>query len=79
MEQDRVSVWLGIDWADQKRRWATRVDGEYRIQQGELEHRPEAVDQFVSGLTFCRQSGLMRTTYFKESVRQLKIYDDIAR
>jgi hypothetical protein len=27
-----------------------RIDGEMRIQQGELEHTPEAVEEFVSGL-----------------------------
>jgi Transposase/Transposase IS116/IS110/IS902 family len=50
MTQDRVTVWLGIDWADQKHRWAMRSDGDARIQQGELEHTPEAVEQFVAGL-----------------------------
>jgi transposase len=50
MTQDGVAVWLGIDWADEKHRWAMRIDGETRLQQGELEHTPEAVEQFVSGL-----------------------------
>ena len=40
--EDRVAVWLGIDWADQKHQWAMRINGETRIQQGELEHTPEA-------------------------------------
>jgi transposase len=50
MTQDGVAVWLGIDWADQKHRWAMRIEGETRIQQGDLEHTPEAVEEFVSGL-----------------------------
>jgi hypothetical protein len=50
MTQERMSVWLGIDWADQKHRWAMRIDGEAKIQQGDLEHTPEAVEQFISGL-----------------------------
>jgi transposase len=50
MKQDEVAAWLGIDWADQKHRWAMRIDGEAKIQQGDLEHTPEAVEQFVSGL-----------------------------
>src|ERR1035438_6749273 len=50
MTHEGVAIWLGIDWADQKHRWAMRIDGEARIQQGELEHTPEAVEQFVSGL-----------------------------
>ena len=48
MTQDGVTLWLGIDWADQNHRWALRMDGEAHIQQGELEHTPEAVEQFVS-------------------------------
>jgi len=48
--EDRVAVWLGIDWADQRHQWAMRINGETRIQQGELEHTPEAVDHFVSAL-----------------------------
>lgn len=50
MTQDDVTLWLGIDWADEKHRWAMRIDGEARIQQGELEHTPEAVEQFISSL-----------------------------
>ena len=45
-----MTIWLGIDWADQKHQWAMRIDGETRIRQGELAHTPEAVEQFVSGL-----------------------------
>jgi hypothetical protein len=50
MTQDGVAVWLGIDWADEKHSWAMRIDGETRVHKGELEHTPEAVEQFVSGL-----------------------------
>lgn len=45
-----VAASLGIDWADKKHRWAMRISGEVRIQQGELEHTPEAVEQFFSVL-----------------------------
>ena len=48
--QDKVAAWIGIDWADQKHRWAMRIEGETRIQQGDLEHTPEAIEQFVSSL-----------------------------
>jgi transposase len=50
MTQGGVAVWLGIDWADEKHRWAMRIDGETRIHQGELDHTPEAVEHFVSDL-----------------------------
>lgn len=52
MAHEGVTIWLGIDWADQRHRWAMRIEGESRIEQGELEHTPEAVEQFVSGLAF---------------------------
>jgi transposase len=50
MTQERAAVWLGIDWADQKHRWAMRIDGETKVQQGDLDHTPEAVEEFVSSL-----------------------------
>jgi len=48
--QSDYAARLGIDWADQKHAWALQVAGESRTEQGELEHTPEAVDQFVAGL-----------------------------
>ena len=50
MTQENETVWLGIDWADEKHRWAMRIQGETRTQHGELEHTPEAVDRFISSL-----------------------------
>ena len=50
MAEETVRIWLGIDWADRKHRWAMRVDGQTRIMQGELEHTPEAVEEFISSL-----------------------------
>jgi hypothetical protein len=34
MNQDEVSAWLGIDWADQKHRWAMRIDDTARHPAG---------------------------------------------
>ena len=50
MTQSNDTVWVGIDWADRKHRWAMYIQGETGIQQGELEHTPEAVDSFIAGL-----------------------------
>jgi transposase len=44
------AAWIGIDWADKKHRWAMRMQGEERVQQGDLESTPEAVEQFFLGL-----------------------------
>ena len=43
-------AWLGIDWADEKHRWAMRVAGEGSNEQGELAHTPEAIESFVVDL-----------------------------
>jgi transposase len=49
MEQE-YAVRLALDWADRKHAWAMQVTGEHRTEQGELEHTPEAVEQFVVAL-----------------------------
>ena len=49
MEQDYAAR-LALDWADRKHAWALQVTGEDRIEQGELEHTPEAVEWFVVAL-----------------------------
>jgi hypothetical protein len=41
---------MGIDWADKKHAWALQVEGTSGIARGELEHTPEAVEQFVCEL-----------------------------
>jgi transposase len=46
MEQE-YAVRLALDWADRKHAWALQVTGEDRIEEGELDHTPEAVEQFV--------------------------------
>lgn len=41
---------MGIDWADKKHAFTLQVCGESRIERGELEHTPEAIDQWASEL-----------------------------
>jgi hypothetical protein len=50
-----IAAWLGIDWADERHRWAMQVaapavGAATRIEQGEVEHTPEALEQFVTTL-----------------------------
>src|SRR6185437_3890232 len=42
------AAWIGIDWADKKHAFTLQVCGESRIERGELEHTPEAIDQWAS-------------------------------
>lgn len=44
------AAWVGIDWADKKHVWAMQVAGEARVQQGQLDQKPEAVEQFACEL-----------------------------
>ena len=44
------AAWVGIDWADRKHVWAMQVCGEGGISRGELDHTPEAVEQFACEL-----------------------------
>jgi transposase len=51
VENDNEFVaWIGIDWADKKHAWAMRVRGETRIQAGEMDHTPEAIETFFAGM-----------------------------
>jgi transposase len=49
--EDLYAACVAIDWADQKHYWSLREAGSQRIEQGELDHTPEAVEEWVSGLS----------------------------
>ena len=44
------AAFVALDWADQKHAWAFQVAGEARVQYGELENTPEAVQIWASEL-----------------------------
>ena len=55
MEQDTTAkpefaAWVGIDWADKKHTFALQVCGQRKIERGELEQTPEAIEQFAGEL-----------------------------
>jgi transposase len=50
-----LAAWLGIDWADEKHRWALRAATPAGLpatamEQGEVVHSPEALEQFICAL-----------------------------
>jgi hypothetical protein len=49
-ETSSYAALLAIDWADQKHVWALQVTGSDQREQGEIEHRVEAVDEWIRGL-----------------------------
>jgi len=44
------AAFVALDWADQKHAWALQVAGERRLQYGELENTPEAIEVWASEL-----------------------------
>jgi hypothetical protein len=44
------AAFVAVDWADQKHAWALQVAGSTRIEQGEVEHTPEAIEACAAEL-----------------------------
>src|ERR1700676_74685 len=38
---------IGIDWADQRHAWVMQTGSDHTLQQGELDHTPEAVEAWA--------------------------------
>jgi Transposase and inactivated derivatives len=49
-EEVEFVAFVGIDWADQRHSWALQVNGTWDIEQGILQHSPEAVEEWASRL-----------------------------
>src|SRR5229473_2872551 len=41
---------IGIDWGDKKHAWALQIAGSTKIEQGEVLHTPEAIQEWAAGL-----------------------------
>jgi hypothetical protein len=48
--QPTFAAFIGIDWGDKKHAWALQVEGSSKVEQGELEHTPEAIQEWVAQL-----------------------------
>ena len=51
-DQDQLefAAFIGIDWADRQHVWALREVGSSTIEQGQMTHTPEAVEQWAAEL-----------------------------
>jgi transposase len=49
-QESEYVAFLAIDWADQKHVWKMQVSGSTRIETGELEQKPEAVEVWAGQL-----------------------------
>jgi transposase len=48
--QPTFAAFIGIDWGDKKHAWALQVDRSSKIEQGELAHTPEAIQEWAAQL-----------------------------
>lgn len=44
------AAFLGIDWGDQKHAWALQVAGSAQVEEGEMAHTPESIQEWASEL-----------------------------
>ena len=44
------AAWAALDWADQKHAWALQASDSDAVEQGQIDHTPEAVESWASGL-----------------------------
>jgi transposase len=73
VEQELEFVaWVGIDWADQKHVWCLQAANSARRENGELEHKPEVVEAWVSEL--CQRFGHGPIAVAVEQVKGALVY-----
>src|ERR1700756_4794745 len=65
-------AFVGIDWADQKHVWCLQAANSARRENGELEHKPEVVEAWVSEL--CQRFGHGPIAVAVEQVKGALVY-----
>ncbi|MGB0107553.1 MAG: transposase, partial [Terriglobales bacterium] len=65
-------AFVGIDWADQKHVWCLQAANSSKREGGELEHKPEVVEAWVSEL--CRRFGHGPIAVAVEQVKGALVY-----
>src|ERR1700745_2003611 len=70
--EPKFVAFVGIDWADQKHVWSLQAANSTQREQGELEHRPEVIEAWVSQL--CRRFGPGPIAVAVEQVKGALVY-----
>lgn len=65
-------AFVGVDWADQKHVWCLQAANSARQENGELEHKPEVVEAWVSEL--CQRFGHGPIAVAVEQVKGALVY-----
>jgi transposase len=71
-QEPEFVAWVGIDWADQKHVWCLQAANSARRENGELEHKPEVVEAWVSEL--CQRFGHGPIAVAVEQVKGALVY-----
>jgi len=71
-EEAKFVALVGIDWADQKHVWCLQAADSGQCESGELEHRPEVVEAWVSAL--CQRFGPGPIAVAVEQVKGALVY-----
>jgi transposase len=71
-QESEFVAWVGIDWADQKHVWCLQAANSARRENGELEHKPEVVEAWVSEL--CQRFGHGPIAVAVEQVKGALVY-----
>jgi transposase len=71
-EEPKFVALVGIDWADQKHVWCLQAADTGRCESGELEHKPEVVEAWVSAL--CQRFGHGPIAVAVEQVKGALVY-----
>ena len=71
-QEPEFVAFVGIDWADQKHVWCLQAANSARRENGELEHKPEVVEAWVSEL--CQRFGQGPIAVAVEQVKGALVY-----
>jgi len=71
-QEPEFVAFVGIDWADQKHVWCLQAANSARRENGELEHKPEVVEAWVSEL--CQRFGHGPIAVAVEQVKGALVY-----
>ena len=69
---EEIEWFVGIDWADQKHVWCWQAADTGQCESGELEHKPEVVEAWVSEL--CQRFGHGPIAVAVEQVKGALVY-----
>jgi hypothetical protein len=47
---EEITVWVGLDWADERPAYALQRTGSSEIETGSVEQKPEELREWINGL-----------------------------